>query len=70
MTIFSKNLGGPGPFGPPGYAYVGYCLPEWIARTKGALCVRASERYLVLEFRFNLNQGCSGVGTAFPHLVF
>jgi len=22
MTIFSKNLGGNGPFGPPGYAYV------------------------------------------------
>jgi len=30
--------------------------------------VRASERYLVLEFGFSLNQGCSGVGTAFPHL--
>jgi len=30
--------------------------------------VRASERYLMLEFRFNLNQGCSGVETAFLHL--
>jgi len=31
----------------------------------------ASEQYLVLEFLefdFNLNQVCSGVGTAFPHL--
>jgi len=32
--------------------------------------VRASERYLVLEYGFNLNQGCSEVGTAFPHLFF
>jgi len=32
--------------------------------------VRAPEQYLVLEFAFNLNQGCSGVGTAFPHLLF
>jgi len=24
MTIFSKNLGGYGPFGPPGYAYALY----------------------------------------------
>jgi len=32
--------------------------------------MRASERYLVLEFGFNLNQGCSWVGTAFPHLFF
>jgi len=23
MAIFSKNLGGHGPFGPPGYAYDG-----------------------------------------------
>ena len=23
MTIFSKNFGGHGPFGPPGYAYAG-----------------------------------------------
>jgi len=30
--------------------------------------VSASERYLVLEFGFNSNQGCSGVGTAFPYL--
>jgi len=29
---------------------------------------RAPEQYLVLEFGLNLNQGCSGVGTAFPHL--
>jgi len=34
------------------------------------LRVRASEQYLVLEFVFNLNHGCSGVGTAFPHLFF
>ena len=34
------------------------------------LRVRASEQYLVLEFGCNLNQGCSGVGTAFPHLFF
>jgi len=35
--------------------------------------VRASERYSVLEFGFNLNQWYSGVGTrgrAFPHLFF
>jgi len=29
---------------------------------------RAPEQYLVLEFGLNLNQGCGGVGTAFPHL--
>jgi len=34
------------------------------------LRVRASEQYLVLEFGSNLNQGCSAVGTAFPHLFF
>jgi len=51
---------------------VGYSLPEWIARTKGAFCVfvRAYERHMMLEFGFNLNEGCSGVGTAFPHLFF
>jgi len=32
------------------------------------LRVRASEQYLVLSSV--LNQGCSGVGTAFPHLFF
>jgi len=34
------------------------------------LRVRVSEQYLVLEFGLNLNQVCSGVGTAFPHLFF
>jgi len=37
------------------------------------LRVRASERYLVLEFGFNLNKGCSGwerVGMVFQHLFF
>ena len=29
---------------------------------------RALKQYLVLEFGLNLNQGCSGVGTTFPHL--
>jgi len=29
---------------------------------------RAPEQYLVLEFGLNLNQWCSGVGTALPHL--
>ena len=51
---------------------VGYSLPEWIARTKGAFCVfvRACERHMMLEFGFNLNQGCSGLGKTFPHLFF
>jgi len=31
--------------------------------------VRAPEKYFVfLEFGLNLNQGCRGVGTGFPHL--
>jgi len=30
--------------------------------------MEAPEQYLALEFGLNLNQGCSGVGTAFPHL--
>jgi len=34
------------------------------------LRVRASERYLVSKFSFNLNQGRRRVGTAFPHLFF
>jgi len=32
--------------------------------------VRASEQYFVFEFGFNLNHGCSGMGTAFQHLFF
>jgi len=37
--------------------------------------VSASEQYLMLEFGFNQNQGCIGLGThgngaAFPHLFF
>jgi len=32
------------------------------------LRVRPPEQYLVLEFRLNLHQGCSGLGTAFLHL--
>jgi len=35
--------------------------------------VRASEQYLVLEFGFNLSEGCGGVGTrgnGVPHLFF
>ena len=35
--------------------------PGWIDRT--SFPCGASERYLVLEFSFNINQGCSGVGT-------
>jgi len=31
---------------------------------------RASERYLVSEFDFNLNQECSGVRMALAHLFF
>ena len=42
---------------------VDYSLPELIVRTKSFLRVRACERYLALEFGFNLNQGCSGMGT-------
>jgi len=43
---------------------VGCSLPLWIARTKGAFCVwKHLSDYLLLEFGFNLNQGCSGAGT-------
>jgi len=37
------------------------------------LRVRASAQYLVLDFAFNLNQGCSGVrtcGNGVPHTFF
>jgi len=32
--------------------------------SRSVLRVRASEQDLVLEFGFNLNQGCSGLGTS------
>jgi len=38
MTIFSKNFGGHGPFGPPGYAYV---IRHW--------CIWVRQRYVCHE---------------------
>jgi len=42
---------------------VGYGLDR-LRNQRSFSRVRASERYLVLEFSVNLNQGCSGMGTA------
>jgi len=48
--------------------FISICTCSRLRELKKVLLERAPEHYLALEFGLNLNQGCSGVGTAFPHL--